>query len=325
MVRNAVPKIENYSEYIKMLKMNMAYDKEFAKVEHIRKFINKYDLDKDWKITIEDVKEDIETIRLKNGKIYTYAEYLDKLEENFADLDVMPTNNQIEQFIGKYHLYEDWNIVVEDVEKDLQSIILNKETSKLKNTFVIPVTRNKSNYEVKKNNIYSQKLAPFNFANSYHGYTNTTLPSKNVGERSHNQYKCIPSATKHLSKSEGRTTILIDGDNHLGEAIRGIEHSTNKTIEAYFSQPGAKEKFDRKYKNKQNVKSKLISPGNQAVDNVIKSRTGQLLKEKNQNIKIISQDKGFQRYINKKKEKSELNGNKVCVCKNVDEALTKKK
>lgn len=76
-------------------------------------------------------------------------------------------------------------------------------------------------------------------------------------------------------------TIFIDGDNHFDEGKKGIEHKSKDTkVRAIFSQSGAKDKFDRKYRGKPNVSSKLVPSGPQAVDNQIKSEAGQLLKKK---------------------------------------------
>ena len=58
-----------------------------------------------------------------------------------------------------------------------------------------------------------------------------------------------------------------------------------------------------------------MDPGDQAVDNQIKTDAGQLCKKKNQRISIISQDKGYREYRDKKnKNKS---GNHISVAKSV--------
>ena len=118
--------------------------------------------------------------------------------------------------------------------------------------------------------------------------------------------------------------ILVDGDNHINEAVRGIEHTTkNTSVRAIFSQPGAKRKFDEKYGKLSNVSSRLVLPGNQAVDNQIKAEAGQLLKKEKHKITIVSRDKGFADFANKKKDKKSKN--KISTAKSVQEAMKKNK
>ena len=53
------------------------------------------------------------------------------------------------------------------------------------------------------------------------------------------------------------------------EAQGLLQSITDEKVRAVFSQPGAKRKFDNKYGERPNVSSKLVEPGNQAVDNQI--------------------------------------------------------
>lgn len=125
------------------------------------------------------------------------------------------------------------------------------------------------------------------------------------------------------SKDKRKATIFLDGDNHINEAVKGIEHtSKDVAVIAIFSQSGAKRKFDEKFGERRNVSSKIVSPGNQAVDNQIKAEAGQLLKEGRQKILIVSRDKGFERYANKKKNKK--SNNKIFTAKSVQEGMKKK-
>lgn len=108
----------------------------------------------------------------------------------------------------------------------------------------------------------------------------------------------------NVKKKTKSKTIFIDGDNHIDEGQKGIE-CTSKDIKiiAVFSQGGAKNKFDKKYVHKPNVSSKLVEPGSQAVDNKIKTEVGSLLKKGNQDIGIVSQDKGFAEFVRRKRNK----------------------
>ena len=65
----------------------------------------------------------------------------------------------------------------------------------------------------------------------------------------------------------------------------------------------------------------MVKPGDQAVDNQIKSVADKLLKDKNQEVTIISQDKGFDEFI-KQKNKS---GKQISRAKSVRDRMKKKK
>ena len=105
---------------------------------------------------------------------------------------------------------------------------------------------------------------------------------------------------------------------------RKYQHTTkNTTVRAIFSQVGAKCKFDRKYQNRPNVSSKLVSPGDQAVDNQIKAEAGQLLKRGDQEVTFVSHDRGFDKYKNRKNDRS--SGNRITTVKSVKDKLKWKK
>ena len=75
----------------------------------------------------------------------------------------------------------------------------------------------------------------------------------------------------------------------------------------------------RKYQNRPNVSSKLVSPGDQAVDNQIKAEAGQLLKRGNQEVTFVSHDRGFDKYKNRKNDRS--SGNRITTVKSVKDKL----
>ena len=94
--------------------------------------------------------------------------------------------------------------------------------------------------------------------------------------------------------------ILVDGDNHIREGEKGIHNiPKNQEVKVYFSQEGAKSKFDKRTKNRTNVSSYYVKPGNQAVDNRIKSEAGQRYSN-GESVYIVSQDKGFSKFAKKK-------------------------
>ena len=108
--------------------------------------------------------------------------------------------------------------------------------------------------------------------------------------------KYMKTTKKQLIKK----VILIDGDNHIREGEKGIHNiPKNQEVKVYFSQEGAKSKFDKRTKNRTNVSSYYVKPGNQAVDNRIKSEAGQRYSN-GESVYIVSQDKGFSKYAKKK-------------------------
>ena len=139
-------------------------------------------------------------------------------------------------------------------------------------------------------------------------------------------------ATIYLTEGTA-TTITVDAQQSqpdwqtdpaptITQGQKGIELLPAKTkVKAMFSQEGAKRKFDKKYRKHPNVSSRLVKPGNQAVDNQIKAQVGQLLKMENQDITIVSHDKGFNEFAGRKKRKHE--GTRILVVKSVKDRLSK--
>ena len=137
--------------------------------------------------------------------------------------------------------------------------------------------------------------------------------------------KGIAKSIKKASRiaAEGLSKILIDGDNHFDEGRKGLENESEAKVLAFFSQPGAKKKFDKEYGGKPNISSKLVPPGDQAVDNQIKAMAGQLVKEPDQKVSIISQDKGFQKFAAKKNQHN--TGDPIIVSRSVAKRKQRKK
>lgn len=297
--------IKNYREYLKRLKENFNGTQQMPSDYEVYSFISRYNLDSDWKIDIADVRQDIrsqilspKTVIDRPKKISSYKEYLIKLKAFFGIPEVMPEDSEIENFISEFGLKKNWGITVEDVFEDLEKSINGKYDELYRDAI-----------HRKKPSVH-KSIQPLN---------SHVLPvrksvccsiSKPVKQKSKRKKK----------ESNLQKTIYIDGDNHFDEGQKGIEHTTKDTkIRAVFSQPGAKKKFDKKYGRRPNVSSKLVKPGNQAVDNQIKTEAGRLLKNGNQDITFVSQDTGFAKYKNRKKN-NKL-GNKISTVKSVKEKL----
>ena len=102
--------------------------------------------------------------------------------------------------------------------------------------------------------------------------------------------------------AKNETIFLLDGDNHFDEGKKGIEKTrSSEKVVACFSQPGAKRKFDKTYGKQQNVSSRLVPPGEQAVDNLIKTYAGNYSKN-GKRVVMVSQDKDFAEYRDRKKQ-----------------------
>ena len=323
-------KINNYIEYQKRLKEFFSGIKEMPSSEEVQSFIDKYNLFIDWQIIILDVKKDISSLMLKNitGKsksISSYKQYLVKLKESFGSLDEMPSRKQIEEFIEEYNLGKSWGIVEEDVVKDsayVHDITVKKTVTKSSiNPYSPSVNRGTQEITFQLNS-----SSNIDYGRLYgHTYNSSSVSVKlpNILKEEKRKGSNKVNKTKKNRKKfqpQRKQTIFIDGDNHIKEAQKGIEHTTkNTTVRAIFSQVGAKCKFDRKYQNRPNVSSKLVSPGDQAVDNQIKAEAGQLLKRGNQEVTFVSHDRGFDKYKNRKNDRS--SGNRITTVKSVKDKL----
>ena len=90
--------------------------------------------------------------------------------------------------------------------------------------------------------------------------------------------------------------IIVDGDNHVYEAIDGIDKVKDRAdIEVYVADVNLKTKLKEDY----GIDAKAVEPGPQAVDNRIKSEAGQRYSN-GESVYIVSQDKGFSKYAKKK-------------------------
>ena len=320
------PNIKNYSEYLKTLQETYNGIEEIPSDEELQGFISDNNLFDDWNIVVSDVKLDVINHilpHLKKKKIHSYKTYLERLKEEFGIPKVMPCDNQLDEFITKFSLGEMWGITKDDVKEDLNDIIDGKYDEMYESAI-----RSRQKKQTKPvNYTYNRSTTPT--VTHYSTPTFTTYrPSYSVEKDYQPRVKKYTpkhkeKSKKEVYKSEDMANILVDGDNHFDEGQKGIEHTSKNTkVKVFFSQPGAKRKFDKKYRKRSNVSSKLVKPGDQAVDNEIKAEAGRLLKEK-KNVAIVSQDKGFKKYGDKKNKNSY--GSKVKTAKSVKEVIKKKK
>lgn len=92
---------------------------------------------------------------------------------------------------------------------------------------------------------------------------------------------------------------LIDGDNHINSAIKRIKMADETDdVRIFVSQEGLYQKLIKK--SNPHVKPIKVEPGDQAVDNRIKSVLGNAVKSKTyEEIYVISGDTGYDDLIEK--------------------------
>lgn len=312
--------VNNYDEYIRKLKQTFEYLEEMPSSLEIQSFISKYSLYVDWEIEVNEVKYDIELLFFggqyerwaRKKRVQSYKEYLDVLKIEFGIPQRIPPKNDIQLFISKYKLKEDWGITEKEIRKDFKCIIDGKYDDMYKDA--IQDAKKIIGKTVKKP--YVSKRVTNNNMHTYSRY----MPKKEASiVRNETGGSCSydKRINEEKSNSELELTIIIDGDNHIHKAEEGIENTTKDTmVESYFVQPGAKKKFDLRHEEMENVSSQVVEPGNQAVDNAIMARVDEIIKkDEKQIVAIVSEDKGFEGYAKGK--------DNVYVAKSVQEAMDK--
>lgn len=121
-----------------------------------------------------------------------------------------------------------------------------------------------------------------------------------------------------------RELYLLDGDNHVYEALEGIERLGKAEVIVYVSQEGLQKKLSGRYGKR--VKTVMVAPGKEAVDNKIKQH---ILNEQNKRkpcsqIYVISHDRGYLKWIEKQglaEQKSHTIkvAPKIAHCRKIDE------
>ena len=292
--------VKSYNDYLDKLKRRFFGLSEMPSDDEIRSFMDEYDLYNDWHIQSIEVRSDIHAYilssktkadasnielgsKLKSEKkthISGYKDYLIKLKERFGIPKYMPEFSLVEAFVNDYSLYDDWGITAVVLVRDLKGFIEGK---------------------------YEEMLEDASHKSARPSYNTVIYTSKRVTSNKPPVEPPKPLSKKTETKfKEIETTIFLDGDNHINEGEQGIELMLERElVRAFFCQDGAKSKFDEKHKNKTNVSSILVVPGPQAVDNRIKAEVGNLLIKGNQNIGIVSHDKGYDDFIENKSGKNE--------------------
>ena len=303
--------VNDYGEYVIRLRDTFRTATEMPSYDEILSFIDNNNLEEDWGIVEGDVRKDIsslildhKTVKSKKAGISSYKRYLEKIKDEFGIPDKMPDIGRIERFVEEYSLDDDWGISVDDVREDLDEIIAGHYCE-----------------------LYREAVQEAPKPPPVSNWTSKTVFQKSTPATA---YRLAPSfspkqtPSKKISKLTKEETYLLDGDNHYDEGQKGIERlPKEKKVKAYFSQAGAKAKFDAKYGERPNVTSELVKPGKQAVDKKMMSDADQLLKKGNQDITFITQDSDFQKYCDKNAGSG--SGNKVSVEKSVKEKEKKRK
>ncbi len=339
-------KVRSYKEYVCKLKEQFGRCEAMPDNKDIKSFIVHNNLFFDWLIEPSDVKEDInnlilntnyndhysratQTEYLRNRRrriVSTYKDYVNILYKTFGIPETMPDSTQIYQFIEDYKLMRDWGITYKDVSKDLQAFIDGKYEEMLKDS--VHVYNNRPVVHTKPKAVWHTFKSVFPIPSYYECNIPLDIPENKTKKtkihQNSNFYKTANIKSGVKTKSEIKENYFIDGDNNLPVGQKGIERLTkDKAVKAYFSQMGAKRKFDEKYNGRPNVSSMYVKPGDQAVDKQIKKDADRLLKKGDQAVTIVSHDKGFVEYENSKN--SEGYGNHISVAKSVKEGMRKRR
>lgn len=132
---------------------------------------------------------------------------------------------------------------------------------------------------------------------------------ENVGESINSTARnTIKKSNEIVHKRNNRVLILVDGDNHIYEALEGYGQYNSQNIKIIISNNS--ERLRNKIKEKYETEVIVVNPGNQAVDNIIKSIIGKEARKNNYDlIAVISHDRGYTELIKR------LNNNPQSKCK----------
>lgn len=134
----------------------------------------------------------------------------------------------------------------------------------------------------------------------------------------------IHSATKIVHAKKQRTEqysgeyYLVDGDNHIYEALNGINSlSQCDMVMVYVTQDGLRDNLYDKYGDK--IRVVMVKPGDQAVDNQIRTILGNAVNSNREykKIHIISHDKGYIDIIERYRKKYNLKNNELDLRKSI--------
>jgi len=111
---------------------------------------------------------------------------------------------------------------------------------------------------------------------------------------------------------------LVDGDNHIYEALQGIESlSKRDTVMVYVTQEGLRDNLNAMYGTRISVV--MVKPGDQAVDNQIRTILGNAVysDRRYKKIHIISHDNGYVDIIERYRKKYNLKNNELDLRKSI--------
>lgn len=117
--------------------------------------------------------------------------------------------------------------------------------------------------------------------------------------------ECDRFKDEYFDEVKGRL-FLVDGDNHVYEGLAGAKKIREEdSVLVYITQLVLRNRLSKRYKNTNGkINFKIVPEGEQAVDNQIKSRFGNAVLSGNYTgVYIVSQDKGYQKLVNKYKGK----------------------
>lgn len=332
--------IDDYQEYLKVLKDYFDDADRMPSNDDIYDFIDDYNLESDWNVVIEEVKKDITEFILKklvqsrpkddNPIIDSYDVYLEKLKDKFGIPESMPKVEDIRSFIEEYNLEKLRGITVEHVKMDLDGFVdgrydeMYEDALRMKQSTVSkqaqstiskPDSRSIAPKPIRSTvSFYNPETNCSYYTSSIKSYQQPSKPKKSPkSSQSKKDYNKVHN--KQNQGNELKETFLVDGDNHIDEGVKGIEHTKKDTpVKAFFTQIGAKRKFDNKFAKRPNVISEYVKPGPQAVDKKIIQEAKKITENKNQKVTIISQDTGYKKIKGKKK-----NGSSISTAKSVSE------
>ena len=112
---------------------------------------------------------------------------------------------------------------------------------------------------------------------------------------------------------------LVDGDNHPYEALNGLDSlSKHDMVIVYVTQGGLRNNLYEKYGDSINIE--MVKPGDQAVDNQIKTILGNTVNsdKKYKKIHIISHDNGYVDIIERYRKKYKLKNNELDLRKSIE-------
>ena len=145
----------------------------------------------------------------------------------------------------------------------------------------------------------------------YWSPTPRPTPKKEYNEPSYSYSRCTWDDNE--SKS---IFVMVDGDNnpfHNMDGYEKIKNMTNVDVVVYVANESLAEEYKRKYR----VKTVFVSPGDQAVDNQIKTIAGNKAKNgEYDKLVIVSSDQGYREKIRGWKIKYSLDSQDITLCKN---------